>query len=59
MPIGDWTPLPGWTWSDACGWMPPIPCGPLGQPFAKILDGNAWELYARDEPRGLWFWEHR
>lgn len=23
MSAGDWRPLPGWTWSDAHGWMPP------------------------------------
>lgn len=25
MTTGDWTPPPGWTWSDAHGWAPP-PC---------------------------------
>lgn len=23
MPIGDWTPPAGWTWSDSSGWLPP------------------------------------
>lgn len=23
MPIGDWTPPAGWTWSDSGGWLPP------------------------------------
>jgi len=34
MSCGDWKPLPGWTWSDAHGWRPPLPiCQFCGQHF--------------------------